>query len=88
MVLARAAGDSAMVGGSAAEQLAKIQDKSVRSTCDTGLTGWADVTGSICMGRGPIKPFRIVKNIYDYVRISTTWPLGPRVLRAVPIPHI
>ncbi len=77
MVLARAAGDSAMVGGSAVEQMTKIRDKSVRSTCDTDLTGWADTPGSICMGRGPIISFRNTKNISNprtRSPIFSTWP--------------
>ena len=88
MALARAAGDSAMVGGSVTEQLAKIQDKSVRSTCDTGLTGWADTSGSICMRRSPVISFEMNKYIFRVTSHHTKIPLNSRVSRAPPIPHI
>ena len=74
MALARAAGHSAMMGGSVVEQLTKIRDKSVRSTCDTGLTGWADTSGSICMGRGSVISFQNTKNISDRRTRSPIFP--------------
>ena len=73
---------SALVGGSVMERLAKRRDKNVRSTLvlEHFWRAWTSV--SICIGRGPIISFQNPRKILNRVETFTTWPLGPRVLRA------